>query len=247
MVLRHLSQAELERAVETLIHNGQLSKIQNAIADVGYDIEALQQADALLNSWRNGLTQAQSLLIAQKQATQAEREARQVAQKEISRLKRTARAIFAEDEVVLRSLGIRPRRTNGTTGSREAEMNGNAPEQSATFYTPWPSRNTTNTIVAWRRTIASAENLNEAQKERLAKAKWPVQRIIETGLLIDAWAQADDRQKEAKQAYREQMAANKAMEINLRKWLKEARELIRVAIEEVDPNGVKQLNAMLGM
>lgn len=255
MILHHVSQSELDRSIETLVNNGQLPVAQEVIAGCGYTPEVLIQTDGLLDDWRSGLNTAQVLLAAQKQTTSEEQSARQAAKKEVTRFKRTARALFEDDETALRLLGIRPRRrrgrANGTNGSTAtADHNGtetNGTEQPAATSVPRPSRRTTDTIVAWRRTMLGAEGLNETQRTALAEAKWPAERITATVALIDAWAQADDRQKDAMRAYRAQLAANKVTEQALRKWLKKARRLIQVSVDEVDPSGEQQLRPLLGV
>jgi hypothetical protein len=243
MPLNHFSQPHLERSVEILINNGGLPQAQSAIASVGYNLEALQQAAALLDTWRDGLTQAQTLLTGQKRATQAEYEARRAARKEVSRFTCTVRTLFGRDETILRSLGLRsPRPANGageTNGA--AENNGHSAENGATR----PSQSAAATIVRWRRMFANAQNLEETQKTRLAIAGWPAERIASAAALVEAFAQADTRRQETIQTYRAQVAIAKAAELELRQWYKEARQLVRLAIEQADPEGKEQLRNLL--
>jgi hypothetical protein len=246
MSLYHLSQPALERSVEILINNGGLPQAQNTIASVGYDIGSLQRAVNLLNTWRDGLIQAQSLLTAQKRATQAQHEARSAAQKEVSLFGRTVRTLFSHDETVLRSLGLHtPRRTNGNGDANGAAENGQNGANGSELYAPRASKSATATIVRWRRMFANAQNLAEDQRARLANAGWPAERITSAAVLVEAFAQANTRHQEAMQAYQAQSNANKDAELELRGWYKEARQLIRLAIEQVDPDDKERLRQLL--
>jgi hypothetical protein len=248
MSLSNLSQPQLERSVEILINNGALPQAQKAIAPVGYHPEALQQAAALLEAWRSGMAQAQALLTGQKRATQAEWAARRVAQKEVNRFRRTARTLFGSDETILSLLGLRPRRrTNGgaeTNGVTEDGQNG---ENGSGTSTSRISRSAPATITRWRRMFANAQNLEEIQKTRMAAAGWPAERIAAAAALVEAFAQADTRQQEAIHTYHAQITATKVAEQELRAWYKEARQLVRVAIEHADSEDREKLHALLGV
>lgn len=248
MSLSNLSQPQLERSVEILINNGALPQAQKAIAPVGYHPEALQQAAALLDTWRSSQTQTQALLTRQKRATQAEREARRAAQKEAGRFSRTARTLFGSDETVLSSLGLRPRRrTNGGAETNGATEDGPSSEDGSGTYTSRISRGAPALIARWRRMFANAQNLEEIQKSRMAAAGWPAERIAGAAALVEAFAQADTRQQEAIHTHHAQIAATKTAELELRAWYKEARQLVRVAIEHADSEDREKLHALLGV
>lgn len=245
-----MSQAQLDRAVELILHNGCLPHVQSAIGEVEYNVEALQAVETLLQTWHDGLAQAQTLLTAQKRATRAEQEARRAAGEEISSLKRTVRSVFGNDEMVLKAMGMRPRRSTGTNDIADLDgvyTDDNDTEYTVTTRSGQPSQSTAATVIRSRRMVANALNLQEAQKRRLAEVGWGPERIANMATLVEDYARADDRQKDAMQAYRAQVAANKAVERELYRRLKEMRDLIHVAIEEVDPNHEQQMKEMRGV
>ena len=101
-----LTQSQLVRQAEIFITNGAKPEAQAIIASVGYGPTALSEGRVLVDAVKAGQAQTKEQLAAQKNATQAEKKARQTAQKEISSLAKTSRLLFAGDEPALTLLGL---------------------------------------------------------------------------------------------------------------------------------------------
>ncbi|MBI1879168.1 MAG: hypothetical protein HYR94_13265 [Chloroflexi bacterium] len=65
--------------------------------------------------------------------------------------------------------------------------------------------------------------------------------------LSEAFAQADTRQQEAIHVHHVQIATAKAAELELRQWYRDARQLVRVAIEQSSSNDTSQLRELLAV
>lgn len=255
MVLSSLTQPELARRLEILTSNGRLPEAQAVIARVGFNEEALQQLAGEVNTWLIGITDAEKHLTEQKLATELQHQVRKDAQNEINRLKQAARTLFAEDETLLEALYIRPRRSNGSgksNGANGNDTNGNGTNghdngSSRATNSRFVSRSTAATIVRWRCIVTAAQNLPEESKAALAAIGWDADRLAGLTARIEAYAEADTQQEKAKETYRDQKKINKALEQNLRKRYKQARQLIKLAIEDTDPDIRAQWNGFFSM
>jgi hypothetical protein len=72
-------------------------------------------------------------------------------------------------------------------------------------------------------------------------------RIADVAALVEAFASADTKQQEAVRAKQAQQAMTKAAEITLRKWYRDARKLIGLTIDEIDPQDQHKLRELLGL
>lgn len=263
MILNQFSQAKLEHVIKTFTVNGQLPHVQEVLAPVGYDTETLQQMVTLLQSWQENKVKARNLLTFQKRATQVERKAQTAARKEVSQFKQAVRAIFGNDESVLRTLNLHRRRNggsqetnganghdshvNGSTGMLDTHTNGNSQAADQSARTTRGSQRTVDLISRWQQMFTDVQNLEEAQQERLARVGWTAGRIADAQALIDSVAVADIEQQEAIGAYRAQFVACKEMENKLRELYKEARAVARLAITQAGPEERAQLQETLAV
>jgi hypothetical protein len=238
-----LTQSQLQRHVEILINNGRLNQAQAAISGVGYGPAALDTGQILLQTWLTRQQQAQTLLIAQKRATETEVQAGQAAQAEITDLSQTVRTLFSQDAVTLTSLGLRPRQRNGNghahNGNGEAE-NGHSQRSSA-------SRSMADKIAQWRRMLVSVQAFSQAQQVRLAEAGWNSERLAQAANLVEAFAGANTYQKEQMQLYRTELTAAQEAEAAVRQWFKEASRLSRLAIRRTSRANEAELRQLLGV
>lgn len=244
MVLNNLSQTELDRAVFLLVTNGPMPHVQEIIAPVGFGPEGLQLLADLLHDWRVNQTTTEMTLLAQKQARQDRDAVRKQVAQIASSFKRTARAVFRNEEKVLRFLGIRlPRKRNGS--SQANGTNGSA--EATTSRSSKESQSIAACLVRWRKLFGNAQLLDEMYKQRLAEAGWNAERLAEAVALVEALATGDSQQEEAMAAHTTQKGLTKQAELTLRVDYKEARELIRVAIDESDVKDKEQFKEFIGL
>jgi hypothetical protein len=213
------------------------------MAGIGYPPDALATGQSLLQRWLSHKTKAQALLATQKQTTQAGEAARQAAQTELSSLSQTVRVLFGADQAMLTSLGLLPRRSspNGV----EAPLNGNGNGNG--HHASHPSKSIAETIARWRLLLVNLQTLSKKQQARLTDADWSVERQSAAASLVEAYAAANNSQKQKIQTYRAESAAAQTAEINLRQWYSQATRLARLAIKKADPNNREQLQGLLGL
>lgn len=122
----HFSQAQLQDKVSLLVSNGRLDEVTPLLTGVGYGPENLDEGGLKLQSWLAHRDLAQKLLMAQKMATQAEKDTKKAAGAEVSQFKETARVVFEDNEAVLTRLYLySPRKkANGSSSEKEAPANG---------------------------------------------------------------------------------------------------------------------------
>ena len=258
MDLTELSQPQLDRQLEIFITNGKLPQAQTVLAPAGYTVEALAAAEEKLNAWRAGQAQTRDLLLAQKRATEAEQEARQAARERYSQFKHTVRAIFSQDPAIIRLLGLHPPvRSNGHgdgNGNGPGEDQDHAVEQTnGSQLEPVPSApgRVSQTIAAelnrWRGTWANALHLEPGAQARLADKGWPVERLTESAAMVETVATLISKQQEAMQAYNNQRQATKGIELELRRWFKEGRALIRLAVQQAEGQSDGEVRRLVGV
>ena len=233
--------SQLQRQVEILVANGQVAPVQAIMAGIGYPPDALATGQSLLQRWLSHKTKAQALLATQKQTTQAGEAARQAAQTELSSLSQTVRVLFGTDQAVLTSLGLLPRRSS--TNGVEAPLNGN----SNGYHASQPSSSIAETIARWRLLLVNLQTLSKKQQARLADAGWSAERQAAAASLVEAYAAANNSQKQKIQAYRAESAAAQTSEITLRQWYSQVTRLARLAIKKADPHNREQLQGLLGL
>jgi hypothetical protein len=237
--------SQLQRQVEILVANGQTAPIQTIMAGIGYPPDSLATGQSLLQRWLSHKTKAQALLATQKQTTQAGEAARQAAQTELSSLSQTVRVLFGADQAVLTSLGLLPRRSS--VNGVEAPLNGNSNGNGNGHHASQPSSSIAETIARWRLLLANLQTLSKKQQARLTDAGWSAERQAAAASLVEAYAVANNSQKQKIQTYRAESAAAQTAEITLRQWYSQVTRLARLAIKKADPNNKEQLQGLLGM
>lgn len=247
--MTNISQSKLQHHVHMLVTNGQLSPAQTALAQVGYDLTALAAGEALLQTWLAGQARVKTLLADQKRATQAEHEARQMAQAEINRFCQTVRILFGQDEPLLTLLGLWPRRTgtnsssskNGEPTSRGEPVNGK-PKPRVHY-----SRSTAQTIARWRLLLTNAQTINGAHQAQLAGCGWTSTRLTAAAALVENYVAAELNQQQQVQAYQAEAGRVKEAELALRRWYDQATRLSKLAIQQTSPAQQGQLKELLGL
>jgi hypothetical protein len=258
MVLSHLTQKELDRSVDLLVTNGPLPHVQKVIAPVGFGPDGLQRLANLLYGWRAGQTSASMKMLAQKQTRQQRDELRALVEQLVSSFTRTARAVFKDEADVLRALDLRlPRSSkNGSAGNGAAgvEPNDNGAggvendgSDSTSPQKPKRAGSLTTCVTDARKLFAKAVSLAEVYKQRLAEVGWDAERLAEAAGQVEALAAIDGKRKDAAAARRNQQAAAMQTERKLRGNYKEARELIRVAIDEADLDNEEEFKQLIGL
>lgn len=250
MILANFSQPKLVRHMEILVDNGPLPQAQAVIGPVGYDPDGLDEGRTLLMTWLEHRKLAQALMLVQKQSTAAQNRARSEAKRMVGLFTKTVETLFAEDEAALRTLGVRPRarRKKSKYRSRQGDQDQVEDGDNETeTKQKGESQSTAATIFRWRRRLANVDHLDDEHKEQLAAAGWTAERIAEAAALVEAFASADTKQQEAIRAQQAQQATAKAAEISLRKWYRDARKLIGLAIDEADPQNQDKLRELLGL
>jgi hypothetical protein len=245
------NQSQIQRQVEILVTNGKLEQAQAILATISYDPAVLETGQALLQAWLTYKIRAQALLAEQKQATQAQQEALRQAQAELTHLSETVRVLFSQDQVVLTSLGLLPRRSsNGSNGTEPAPdetgdgtegSNGNGQVRSGL------TRSLAGLVARWRLPVANISTLSEAQQAELNAAGWSAGRVAAASELVEACAAADTAQQQKIQTYRAGAVTAREAETALRHWSSQAARLTRLAIRTADPDDREQLHELLGL
>jgi hypothetical protein len=230
------SLATLERRVEVLVTNGRQAGAQAVIAGVGYDLAALDEGAALLDAVPQGRARKHELLAEQKKATQAERQAREAASRELTNLAQTVRALFSADIPVLTALGLLTQYERVTT-----------PEGEEIWQAVRLSESIAEMLARWRQLVDNVATLDSAVVARLNTAGWTVERLAAARALVEAYAAADTAQQVAIQAYQQAAAQLKADVEALRVWYSHAKQLIKLAIKAQDPTNQTQLHELLGL
>jgi hypothetical protein len=241
--LTTLSQSQLQRQIEILVANGKAAPAQPVMATIGYTAPALDAGHELLQTWLAHQSRAKALLATQKQATQAEWEARQAAHLALSSLSQTVRILFGADPTVLTALGL-PLRRSRSNGA-EAGANGNGNGQTAPRLRP--DTTPAAMMARWRLILANIQTLSEAQQQQLAEAGWNAEHLAAAAALVEACAVAHTRQKQKIQAYRAEAEATRSAEAALRQWYHQAARLSRLAIKQADPHDRARLQGLLGL
>lgn len=244
MVLSNLSKSELDRSVHLLVTNGPLPHVQAIIGPVGFGAGGLQILADLLHDWRANQTTTQMTLLAQKQAKQDRDAVREQISQIVSAFIRTAKAIFRNEEKILLFLGIRlPRKRNGSSQSNGT--NGSA--EATTSRSSKESQSIAACLVRWRKLFGNAQLLDEVHKQRLVEAGWPAERLAEAAALVEELAAGDVKQEKAMSAHSTQKGLTKQAELALRVDYRDARELIRVAIDQSDLKDKDQFKEFIGL
>ena len=262
MNLNRLSQSKLDRQLESLVINGKLPQAQAVLAPVGYTVEFLEAVEEKLNAWRAGQAQTRDLLLAQKRVTEAGHQARQATRQRYSQFKHTVRAIFSQDPAIIRLLGLHPPARSNSHGYRHSHNNGNGRSDSQDqavepvngshvgTVSSAPGQ-VSQTIAAelnrWRGTWANALHLEPGAQARLAARGWPVERLTESAAMVETVANLTSKQQEAMQAYANQRQATKEIELELRRWFKEGRALIRVAVQQAEGQSDGEVRRLVGV
>lgn len=232
-----LSQAQLVRQAEIFITNGARPEAQAIIAGVGYGPTVLTSGGTMLTAVRAGQAQTKERLTAQKNATLAEKKARQNAQKEITSLAETARLLFTEDGATLTSLGLQTQYETITD-----------PDTGATSQQAVQARQATAaTISRWRLLVTNVPQLTTTQRATLTAAGWSAARVTAAAALVETFASADTAQQSAIQGYQQTNAQYKADVEALRGWYGRARQLCGLAIKDNDPGNSQNLRELLGL
>ncbi|HMQ54226.1 MAG TPA: hypothetical protein PKE64_24260 [Anaerolineae bacterium] len=247
-MIKRYTQAQLKRQLEIILTNGKLPVAQEVIELVGYNVQALDEVSGMLHSWDTHQARTKTLLLEQKQATQAEATTREAAQQQVNQFSRTAKVLFRKDEAVLQSLGLKAARVRN--GVAHGSENGAELEESGSGNGTAPVRRSTSkaaaaTIDRWRQMFIVAQGLAEPYREQLAQTGWPAERLAQALALVETWAEVDNRQQEAFQAYRANLKTAMALETQLRDWLSGFRQLTRVAIQQGDPEDQVQLRELM--
>lgn len=231
-----------------LVVNGQLPQAQSAIAGVGYNAAGLEAGEALLQSWLASRARVKSLLAEQKRATQAEREACQAVQAEIKRFAQTVRILFGQDEPLLTSLGLRPRRA-GSNGHSEGNGANSNTESANGKASPRPrySRSAAEIIARWRLLLTNAQTINGEHGAHLAVHGWNAARLEAAEALVEAYVAAEMNQQQQVQAYQAELTAAKEAEMALRHWYDQATRLAKLALQHSHPATQAQLKELLGL
>lgn len=251
-----MKQAELQHKIRIFTRNGKSDEAQAVLAGIGYDPPALDAAIERLQNWRRSRRQVQSLLAAQKRATQAEREAYLAARNAATKFKRTARLLFKGNEPVLTELGLYPPlhssngngHTNGATPANGSDgslaepaySNGNGQRSR-------PSFSTAATIDRWQMLFEKALDLAAEHQTLLAQRGWPAGEITSALSLVETYAGADIDQQQKVKSYRKALAETAAAAVELRDWYQTARGLTRAALAGLPPEEQAELKKLLGL
>lgn len=248
MNLSQLSQSKLDHQLETFITNGKLPQAQVVLAPAGYTVAALEAAEERLSAWRAGQAQTRELMLAQKRITEAEQQARRAAWERYSQFKHTVRALFEEDAAVLRVLGLHPpARPNANGHGQELEQTDGSQAEPTGSVPARTSHSLAADIHRWRSSWANALTLEADAQARLADKGWTVDRLRESAAMVETVAQLAGKQQEAMHACDNQRQATKVIELELRRWFKEGRVLVRIAAQQADGQREGQIRKLLGV
>ncbi len=232
-----LTQSQLVRQAEIFITNGAKPEAQAVIAGVGYGPTALNEGQVLVDAVKAGQAQTKEHLAAQKNATQAEKKARQTAQKEVSSLAETSRLLFAGDGSALTLLGLQTQYVTVTD-----------PVTGATVQQAAQARQAAAEIISrWRQLAANVPQLKPDQTAALTAAGWGEGRLTAVNALVEAYAAADTAQQSAIQTYQKTSGQYKTDVETLRVWYNRARKLSAQAIKDNDPGNQHNLRELLGL
>jgi hypothetical protein len=230
------SHAQLLQRVEVFVTNGAKAEAQAVLVGVGVTPAELAVGQALADVVAAGRAETKALLAAQKNATEAERAARRLAERELNSLARTARLLFAGDEAALTSLGLQTRYrmvVDVSTGQGKRQV-------------LRPSQATAEVIARWQQLMTNALALAAAEKGQLTAAGWGDGRISAAQGLVAAYATADTAQRQARQAYQQASGQYQAAVAALNRWYTRVRALSVIAIKDMDPTNQQNLRELLG-
>jgi hypothetical protein len=110
-----------------------VSVAQVVISGVGYGLDKLDEGQGLLDRWSDSKARRLTLRTEQKQATLSETEAADLAEVEIGLLRDTLAVVLEGNTALLTTLGIKPRRQNGTkaNGADNGQTEADAPTASS--------------------------------------------------------------------------------------------------------------------
>lgn len=234
--MAYVKQGELMRQAELFITNGARPEAQAVLAGIGYAPATLTAGQTLVNTVKSGEAQVKELRAAQKNATTAERNARQAAQKEVTGLSETARLLFTHTGATLTALGLQTQYETVTDPAT-----GEATQQAAR-----PSESTAQTIARWRLLATNAASLEATQQAELTTAGWGSTRLAALAAQVETYATADTAQRDAIQNYQQASNQYTANVDALKEWYGRARRLSTIAIKAADPTNQQNLRELLG-
>lgn len=221
--------------------------MQAVIAPVGYGPAGVQSLADLLMAWRGNQVTTHLRLLTQKRAKWQRGETRQELGQTVSSFKQTAKAVFVGDEKVLRFLGLRPPRWRSDSRPRNGASEAKSGGEATASRRSEESESLEACLSRWWQMMANTQNLNETQAARLAAAGWDAERLAVAAALVETLALVDSKYKEAIAAHSTQQWTTTRSEHALRQAYKEARQLIRVAIDEAGLENKKQFKALIGL
>jgi hypothetical protein len=270
-----LTQAEVQRKIEQFINNGRKAEAQVVLAEMGYGPEALDEGQAMLDGWRASQVRRLTLRTRQKQATLAEKAAEEAAAFEIGALRDTIWGLFHDDQPLLTTLGLGPRRkvvrpngpgtepANGTENQLPPGTDQTATSDQRQLVTATPStaeptegshpirrRRTgrvARLIVEWDLCLAHVEALPETHHARLAQRRWTRERLTRAGGLVRAVGETDDLQQQRVAEHQAQVKLCQQQEQEMRRWYALAGRLGRRAAKRLPPDQAAEFRAMLGI